>query len=154
VTYVLCSGDARFQNDASYRETVLARALALGEAFQMTNFLRDIGEDIRDRGRIYIPQEDMQRFGVSEEDVIAARITSQFISLMQFEIERTQALYKKADEGIAMLPRRAGRGIAVARALYAEIIPKIIRSGYDVFSSRAHVPFLEKIRLSIPAFIK
>jgi phytoene synthase len=154
MTYVLCSSDHRFRDDLPYRDAILARALALGEAFQMTNFLRDVGEDIRDRGRIYLPQEDMQRFGVSDEDIIGAKLIPQFISLMQFEIERTEALYNRADEGIAMLPRRAGRGIAVARTLYAEIIPKIVASGYDVFSSRAHVPFFEKVRLSIPAFMK
>lgn len=145
MTYVICASDPRFASDASYRETIIEEAKTLGEAFQMTNFLRDVGEDMRERGRIYLPQEDMARFGVTDRDIETARIRDAFVLLMQYEINRTRALYVKADAGIEKLPRRAGRGIRMARVLYAEILVKIERAGYDVFSQRAHLSLLEKL---------
>lgn len=154
MTYVMCANDLRFQSDALYREEVLSKASALGEAFQMTNFLRDVGEDMRDRGRIYLPQEDMKRFGVTESMIVNETVTKEFIALMRYEIERTQRLYMEADKGIPLLPRPAARGIRIARVLYAAIIPKIVSANYDVFRSRAHVSFVGKVRLAALAVMK
>jgi phytoene synthase len=154
MTYVLFSGEKRFAGDLEYRKDILDKAQALGEAFQMTNFLRDIGEDITLRGRKPPPLQDMQKFTVTENDIQKGKITESFISLMKFEILRTQELYLKADKGIAMLPTRARKGIYTARMVYSKIIPKIQTAGYDVFSSRAHLSLIEKIGASLPALIK
>lgn len=117
-----------------------AHARDLGNAFQLTNFLRDIGEDL-DRGRQYVPQEDLRRFGV---DLTDRRVDAGFVELIQFEIERCRELYASADLGLAMLPDRSARCIGAARQLYGRILERIEAQGYDVFSSRATVSTAEK----------
>mgnify|MGYP003340705302 FL=1 len=112
----------------------------LGNAFQLTNFLRDVNEDL-DRGRVYIPQEDVRRFGV---DLAERRCTPQFVELMKFEIERCRALYRSADEGLALLPPQSRRSIGAARVLYGRILDKIEGQNYDVFAKRASVSTWEK----------
>jgi phytoene synthase len=112
----------------------------LGDAFQLTNFLRDIDEDL-DRGRQYVPQEDLRRFGV---DLTERRVTPQFVELMQFEIARCRELYASADLGLSMLPPQSARCIGAARVLYGRILEKIEAQGYDVFSKRARVSTAEK----------
>jgi 15-cis-phytoene synthase len=112
----------------------------LGNAFQLTNFLRDVDEDL-DRHRIYIPQEDIRRFGV---DLTQRRVTPEWIELCKFEITRCHELYASADKGIALLPDRSGRCIQAARVLYARILVEIEANGYDVFSQRARVPGWKK----------
>ena len=112
----------------------------LGDAFQLTNFLRDIDEDL-DRHRQYVPQEDLRRFGV---DLNERRCTPEFVELMQFEIARCRELYVSADLGIAMLPERSARCIVAARTLYAEILELIEAAGYDVFTERVSVPTRRK----------
>ena len=112
----------------------------LGNAFQLTNFLRDVNEDL-DRGRVYIPQEDVRRFGV---DLAERRCTPQFVELMKFEIERCRALYRSADDGLALLPPQSRRSIGAARVLYGRILDKIEGQYYDVFAKRASVSTWEK----------
>jgi phytoene synthase len=115
----------------------------LGNAFQLTNFLRDVGEDL-DRGRVYLPQEDLRRFGA---DPWLRRVTPQWEALMRFEIERVRRLYVSADLGIGMLPARSARCITAARVLYSRILEVIEANGYDVFSQRARVPGWQKAAL-------
>ena len=117
-----------------------APARSLGLAFQLTNFLRDIDEDL-DRGRVYLPQDDLRLFGV---DLGRRSVTPEWRALMAYEIERNRALYSFADTGIAMLPPRSARCVGTARVLYAQILDQIERNGYDVFSRRARVPTLRK----------
>ena len=112
----------------------------LGNAFQLTNFLRDVNEDL-DRGRVYIPQEDVRRFGV---DLSARSCTPEFVALMKFEIARCRELYESADKGIAMLPPRSARCIRAARVLYSRILERIEAQEYDVFAQRASVPTVQK----------
>lgn len=112
----------------------------LGNAFQLTNFLRDVNEDL-DRGRVYIPQEDVRRFGV---DLSRRECTPQFSELMKFEIARCRALYASADNGIAMLPNRSARCIRAARVLYSRILDRIEQQQYDVFAKRASVSTVQK----------
>lgn len=119
-------------------------AIALGEAMQMTNFLRDAGEDY-DRGRIYIPQEDLSSFGVSEADIAEHLVTESWRRLMRFEIARTRALYELADSGIAVLPRRIRKPVKLARILYSRILDRIERQDYDVFTVRARTTRIEKL---------
>jgi len=126
------------------------RARDLGNAFQLTNFLRDVAEDL-DRGRVYLPQEDLRRFGV---DLAGRRCTPELVALMRFEIARCRELYASADEGIAMLPPRSARCIRAARLLYSGILERIEAQGHDVFARRATVPTWRKAltvaRLAVP----
>jgi phytoene synthase len=118
-------------------------ARALGEAFQLTNFLRDVNEDL-DRGRVYLPQEDLRRFGV---DPARRRVDAAWIELMRFELARTRRLYDEADFGVDLLPPSSARCIRAARALYARILDEIEANGYDVFSQRARVPSWQKAQV-------
>ena len=120
-------------------------ARALGEAFQLTNFLRDIDEDLA-RGRQYIPQEDLRRFGV---DLAARRPTPELVALMQFEIARCRRLYRAAEPGIALLPGRAARCVAAAHDLYGRILDRIEAQGHDVYAGRARVPTAGKIGVAL-----
>ena len=120
----------------------LAPARALGDAFQLTNFLRDIDEDL-DRGRTYIPQVDIRRFG-AESAFSDRRATPAFVDLLRFEIERTRALYREADRGIELLPPSSARCIRAARVLYSRILDVLEANDHDVFTSRARVPTWQK----------
>jgi phytoene synthase len=126
----------------------------LGNAFQLTNFLRDVNEDL-DRGRVYIPQEDVRRFGV---DLTARKCTPEFVDLMKFEITRCRELYRSADAGLALLPPRSARSIGAARVLYGRILDKIEAQNYDVFARRASVSTWEKavmvFRLMAPSILR
>jgi phytoene synthase len=115
-------------------------ARALGLAFQLTNFLRDVGEDL-DRGRTYVPQEDIRRFGV---DIASRTVTDGWRALMAYEIARNRGLYWLADTGIGLLPPASARCVGTARVLYARILERIERADYDVFSSRVRVPTYRK----------
>jgi 15-cis-phytoene synthase len=117
-----------------------APARSLGLAFQLTNFIRDVDEDL-DRGRVYLPQEDLRLFDV---DLESRKVTPQWQAFMAYEIERNRALYSFADTGIAMLPRRSARCVGTARVLYSQILDQIESKGYDVFSGRARVPTWRK----------
>jgi 15-cis-phytoene synthase len=115
-------------------------ARALGEAFQLTNFLRDVGEDL-DRGRVYVPQEDLRKFGA---DPHRRTVDPAWVDLMRFEIDRNRDLYREADRGVPMLPPSSARCIRAARVLYSRILDEIEANGYDVFSQRARVPGWKK----------
>jgi phytoene synthase len=119
-------------------------ARALGEAFQLTNFLRDIAEDL-DRHRQYVPQEDLARFGV---DLTERRCSPEFVALMRFEIARCRELYRVAETGIAALPGRSARCVAAAHELYGRILERIEAQGYDVFAGRARVPTPVKLAVA------
>jgi phytoene synthase len=122
------------------RPEATAHARDLGNAFQLTNFLRDIAEDL-DRNRQYVPQEDLRRFGV---DLTARRCSPEFVDLMRFEIARCRELYESADLGLAMLPTESAKCIGAARVLYGGILERIEAQQYDVFAKRARVPTWRK----------
>ena len=121
-------------------EAAKAPARSLGLAFQLTNFLRDVDEDL-DRGRVYLPQDDLRLFDV---DLGRRSVTPEWRAFLAYEIERNRALYSFADTGIAMLPPRSARCVGTARVLYAQILDQIERNDYDVFSRRARVPTVRK----------
>ena len=131
-------------------------ARSLGLAFQLTNFLRDVDEDL-DRGRVYVPQEDLRRFGVDLRPVPAGvaagadpaaagsrRVTPEWRACLAFEIARNRELYTFADTGIALLPARSARCVGAARVLYSQILTRIEAADYDVFTTRARVPTWRK----------
>ena len=120
----------------------LQPARDLGDAFQLTNFLRDVDEDL-DRGRIYLPLEDVRRFG-AEHAFAERRATPAFVDLMRFEIDRCRQLYASADLGVDLLPLQSARCVMAARALYSRILDRIEDQGHDVFTSRARVPTWQK----------
>ncbi len=127
-----------------------ARARALGEAFQMSNFIRDVGEDLR-RGRIYLPLEDLEAFGVTEEALARGVVTAPIRELIRFEIERTRRLYAFAEPGIDMLHPTSRDCVRTAFTLYADILDAVEESHYQVLSRRATVPLTRRIRVVIPA---
>jgi phytoene synthase len=131
--------------------SALPAARDLGIAFQLTNFWRDVAEDL-DRGRVYLPQEDVRRFGAAEA-LAARRVTPEWRRLLAFEFERTRAFYRSADEGIAVLPPRAARCIRGARILYSRILDRIEEADYDVFSTRARVPRWQKAAVVARALV-
>jgi phytoene synthase len=121
-------------------------AVQLGVALQLTNILRDVGEDAR-AGRVYLPREDMARFGYTEEMLMEGRVNDRFKSLMDFEIARAHALYEAAWPGIAMLPADSRLAVAAAGQVYRAILDKIVAADYDVFNRRAHLTAGEKLRI-------
>jgi 15-cis-phytoene synthase len=112
----------------------------LGIAFQLTNFLRDVSEDL-DRGRVYLPQEDVRRFGANPAE---RRVKGSWRELMRYEIARTREYYASADLGMPYLPSASARCIRAARRLYSAILDRIEAADYDVFTRRARVPSWRK----------
>ncbi len=123
-------------------------AKALGYAMQLTNILRDVGEDAR-MGRIYLPAEDLQRFNYAENELQRGVINDNFRALMRFEIARARALYAEANLGISLLRRDAHLPVLSASRLYARILDAIEANNYDVFTRRAHTSTSEKL-LALP----
>ena len=113
----------------------------LGTAFQLTNFLRDVAEDL-DRGRVYIPADDIARYGA---DPTRRTVDEPWRELMRFEIARCRELYASADIGIAMLPTASARCVGTARTLYSQILDRIEAADYDVFTERIRVPTRSKV---------
>jgi 15-cis-phytoene synthase len=122
-------------------------AEALGVAMQLSNFLRDVGEDWR-RGRVYLPLEDLAHFGYTERDLASGVVDERFAQLMRFEIDRARRLYEFADEGMGYIPRGRRFPVVVARELYAAILDRIEAQQYDVFSRRAQVSRPAKLRIA------
>ena len=120
-------------------------AEALGLAMQLTNILRDVGEDWR-LGRLYLPQEDLWRFGVAEESIGRGEVGERFRALMRFEIARARALYREAERGIPLLERDTRFTVLLAARLYARILEEIERADFDVFRRRAHLSLAAKLR--------
>ena len=131
-----------------YRGDALPYARALGEAFQMTNFLRDIKADYDERGRIYIPLEDMKQFGVTEAHIREGIVDDAWRALMQYEINRARALYAHGIAGIPMLSPHGRKAVYAAALIYKKILDKIEEQGGDVFTKRLVVsPFQKTVLL-------
>jgi 15-cis-phytoene synthase len=126
-----------------FRDNALDYAIDLGIAMQLTNILRDIGEDL-DRGRIYLPAEELERFRYREEDLRARRRNEAFRELMAFQIERARHYYEQSYPGIPLLKPEGRFAVKVAADVYRGILAQIEKAGYDVFSQRAVVPAREK----------
>jgi phytoene synthase len=114
-------------------------AVALGIANQLTNILRDVGEDAR-RGRIYIPLEDLAQFDYSEKDLLNGVVDERWKALMQFQITRARQFFTEAESGIGALSSDARFPVWAALMLYRGILDVIERNQYDVFQTRAYVP--------------
>lgn len=119
-------------------------ARALGLAFQLTNFLRDVGEDL-DRGRVYFPADELAVFGV---DVWSRRVDEPWRAFARFQIARARELYAEADEGMAFLAGRSAAGVRAARRLYSAILEQIEGNDFDVFTRRARVGTVRKLTVA------
>jgi len=120
-------------------------ALALGTAMQLTNILRDVAEDYA-LGRVYLPQDELARFGVAEADLAEKKVDDHFRGLMRFQIDRARRYYAQADAGIPWLLGDSGRlTVRVMGRAYAGILGAIERQGYDVFHARARVSTPRKL---------
>ncbi|WP_135535814.1 phytoene/squalene synthase family protein [Halostella pelagica] len=116
-------------------ETALPHAVALGEAFQMTNFLRDVREDIVEMDRIYLPLESLERHGVTETQVENLQFTPEFADVMRDELVRTEQLYRQGVAGIKYLPRDCQFAVLLSAVLYADHHRLIRAREYDVLSA-------------------
>jgi phytoene synthase len=123
-------------------------ARQLGLAFQLTNFIRDVGEDL-DRGRIYLPLKDLAEFGVSPADLAARVATGPVRDLIAYEVGRARRHYARAAPGIPMLAPSSQACIRAAFRLYGGILDEVVWAGFDVFSRRATVP--NRRRLAVAA---
>ncbi len=119
-------------------------AIALGIANQLTNILRDVGED-RGRGRIYIPQEDLEKFNYSESDLMAGVVNNEWKALMAFQLQRAREWFAKSEEGVRWLSADARWPVWASLRLYRGILNSIERLDYDVFNNRAYVSQWAKI---------
>ncbi len=122
--------------DPEKKERARPHAKALGEAFQLTNFLRDVREDIVDYDRIYLPESTLAEHDVTEEQIASFRFDDNFAAAMQTELKRTEELYRKGVEGIGYLPADCRFGVLLSAVLYAEHHRQIRGHGYDVLSAR------------------
>jgi len=113
-------------------------AIALGIANQLTNILRDVGED-RHRGRIYLPQADIEKFNYSEEELLKGKINKEWKALMNFQLKRAREWFQKSEEGIKWLSSDARWPVWTSLRLYRGILDSIERLDYDVFNNRAFV---------------
>lgn len=121
-------------------------AVKLGVALQMTNILRDVGEDWRN-GRLYLPQDELAAYGLTEDDIARGTIDDRWRAFMGFQIERTRRLYADALPGIALLGQRGRVAVGAAAELYQAILKDIEANDYDVFTRRAHVDDRQKLLL-------
>ncbi len=128
-------------------------ATALGTAFQLANFIRDIDEDI-DRGRIYMPLDELARFGVSEEMLLRRRMTPEIVEAIKFQIARVRDLQAVAEEGIQYLDPISRPCIRAASELYCGIVDEIEANGYDIFTTRATTSKWRRLRVAGIAFIQ
>ena len=134
--------------DPSIIATATEAAIALGIAMQLTNILRDIGEDAQ-RGRIYLPLEDLQYFDYTEKDLLNGVVDERWIELMRFQIQRARQFYQYAEDGISALCRDARWPVWSSLILYRNILKAIEQNNYEVFGQRAFVPPSQKM-LALP----
>ena len=125
-------------------QEALPYAIKLGLALQLTNILRDVAEDWQ-RGRVYLPQDELAAFGLSESDLTAGVVTEQWRDFMRFQIERNRRLYAEAWPGIGMLHKDGRLAIAAAADFYRAILTDIEAHDYDVFSRRAKISKWNKL---------
>jgi phytoene synthase len=127
-------------------------ARQLGYAFQLTNFIRDVGEDCA-RGRIYLPQKDLSEMGVRSEDLHAGIASGPVRQLIAFEVERAHGHYALAATGIPMLAPTSRACIRAAYRLYGEILDEVARADYDVFRRRATVSRPRRIVVAVASLL-
>src|SRR5215471_13312429 len=132
--------------------SALPLAEKCGVAFQLTNILRDIREDA-ERGRIYIPAEDLRRFGVTEDDLRAGRRDEQFLRLMRFEAARARSYYTESAPLLELIHPRSKSSLLALISIYSRLLERIEGTNYDVFSRRVRLSLFEKSWIVVRAFV-
>jgi phytoene synthase len=132
-------------------EAAFPYAIKLGYAFQLTNFLRDIREDCDELGRIYMPQVELERFGLSRDDIRSHVRDERFLEFMKFQIDRNRRIYREALPGIKLLHWRGRLAVRISYVLYKAILNEIERANYNVFAGRVRTNYQQKLRLSLKA---
>ncbi|XP_054796649.1 phytoene synthase 2, chloroplastic-like [Prosopis cineraria] len=130
-------------------EAVYNAALALGIANQLTNILRDVGEDAR-RGRIYLPQDELARAGLSDNDILEGRVTDKWRNFMKGQIKRARMFFDEAEKGVAELDSASRWPVWASLLIYKQILDEIEANGYNNFTKRAYVGKAKKL-WSLPA---
>jgi 15-cis-phytoene synthase len=128
-------------------------ATDLGVAFQLANFIRDVGEDL-ERGRVYLPLKELAQFGVSRADLEARIATPEIKSALKFQIARVRQLEESSRAGIAMLGAPAQPCIETARILYCGIVNAVEDIDYEVFDNRAAVSLWRRLKVALPAYMQ
>ena len=141
-----------YAEESSFEEA-LEPALALGVALQLTNILRDVGED-RSRQRIYLPQEDLDRFDVSEQQLLKGIKDENYVRMLKFQIKRAREWYAKAEAGIPMLAEDARLPVRASLDMYSSILDKIEANEYDNFNKRAYTAKWEKLLMLPGSWLK
>ena len=124
----------------------------LGIAFQLANFIRDVAEDL-DRGRIYLPLDELAADGVDQEMLYARRLTPEIVRALKFQIARVRELQKEADPGIELLHPTSQPCIRAASELYCGIVDEVEAIGYDIFNKRAQTSMARRIRVAGKAYV-
>ena len=132
--------------------SALPLAEKCGVAFQLTNILRDIREDA-ERGRIYIPAEDLRRFGVTEDDLRAGRRDEPFLRLMRFEAARARSYYNESAPLLELIHPRSRSSLLALISIYSRLLERIEGRNYDVFSSRVRLSLFEKSWIVVRAMV-
>ena len=131
-------------------------AVNLGVAFQLTNIMRDVGADA-ERDRIYVPQEDLARFGCSEEQILTKTSSPEFIRLMEFQATRAHDYYRKAQtvyNGLSSADRQSLLSAEIMRAIYFNLLTRIEHARFAVFASRIRVPSFRRLTLALAAWVR
>jgi len=126
----------------------------LGLALQLTNILRDVGEDFANGGRIYLPREDLARFGYTPEDLAASRHNAAFLALMRFEAERARGFYAAATEALPPGDRRALVAAEIMHSVYRRLLDRMERDDFHVFGQRYSLGRLRKLGLITRAILR
>ena len=129
------------------------RAKDLGVAFQLANFIRDVNEDL-DRGRVYLPLDELADFGVSRADLETRVMTPSIRAAVAAQVQRVRDLEEASRPGIEMLHPSSRDCIEAARILYCGIVDEVERNDYDIFSSRATVPMRRRLAVAGPALVR
>jgi phytoene synthase len=125
----------------------------LGVAFQLANFIRDVGEDL-DRGRVYLPQDELAQFGVDREMLEERKLTPEITAALKFQIERVRQLQREATPGILQLEPASRPCIEAASELYCGIVDEVEAIGYDIFNKRAKTSTGRRMRVAGKAYVK
>ena len=130
----------------------LEAAKNLGVAFQLANFIRDVGEDL-DRGRVYLPLQELAEHGVTRQMLEARKLTPEIISALKFQIARVRQLQNAAEPGIALLDKTSQPCIRAASELYCGIVDEVEKIGYDIFNKRAKTSTARRARVALAAYV-
>jgi phytoene synthase len=125
----------------------------LGIAFQLANFIRDVGEDL-DRGRIYLPLDELATFGVTPEILAKKVVTPEITSALQFQIERVRQLQREAVPGIRLLDPASQPCINAASELYCGIVDEVEKINYEIFTHRATTSTSRRLKVALPAYFQ